>query len=70
MTSDAPEIRGPSPEPAPVAVKQIALKMQQPDLRSAAAELARRIDEIKKSIATVEEAKVVTQKLLQKEVSI
>ena len=70
MMNDAQDIRGPSPGHGPVAAKQIALRMQQPDFRSAAAELARRIDEIKKSIATVEEAKVVTQHLLRKEVSI
>ena len=68
MTTE--DIPGPSPSRNPLGEKQIALKIQQPDVKSAAAELARRIDDIKKSIATVEEAKVVTQQLLRKEVSI
>jgi len=70
MTTDTQDIRGPNPEQHPLGARQIALKIQQPDLKSAAAELARRIDEIRKSIASVEEAKVVTQQLLRKEVSI
>ncbi len=54
-----------------VGQQKVALRIQPPDnLTAAAAELTRRIDEINKCIDSVEKAKVVTQQLLQKEVSI
>lgn len=49
---------------------QAELLIKQPDLKVAAAELRNRLDELKKSLAGIEQAKVVRQHLLDREVSI
>lgn len=54
----------------PVAAQQSGLNIQAPDMKSAAAELTRRMDEINSSIAAVEAAKIISQQLLRREVSI
>jgi hypothetical protein len=50
--------------------RQADLKLQQLDVKRAAADLARRVQAIRRSVAEIEAAKAVTHRLLQKEVSI
>jgi hypothetical protein len=64
MTTDTPNRK------TTISKQQVDLKIRQPDMKSAAAELTRRIDDVKKSIAGIEQAKAVSQELLRKEVSI
>ncbi len=57
-------------EKATTGRQQADLKIRQPDLKTAAAELTRRIEDVKKSIAGIEQAKAVSEELLRTEVSI
>jgi hypothetical protein len=70
MTSDTSKTKGLPSAPQVTVAKQADLGIRKPDLKSAAAELTRRMDDIKKSIAGIEKAKTVSQGLLRKEVSI
>jgi len=63
-SNDGPEAaNSDSNQPIQLAIKQI-------DFNAAAAELAKKVEEIKKSIERIEQAKVVSKELLDREVSI
>lgn len=68
--SDTRKDRGNMPETNRPAQKQADVSIQQPDLKGAAAELGRRVEDIKRLVAGIQEAKTVSQKLLRMEVSI
>ena len=70
MTTDPAGNRPAARQPATSNPQEVDLKILQPDLRGAAAELARQVADIKKSIEVIERAKIVSQRLLKKEVSI
>jgi hypothetical protein len=69
MTSDIQGTQGQS-SGENTSAESNTLRFELPDPKTAAAELTRRTEEIKKSIAAVERAKVVTHQLLRREVSI